>query len=593
MSDIFIGPDRATDAERSAVDAVVNAASGPAVVIHSERLIESGQARRSERRHLLLPALHALQHAAGWISPGGINHVADVLQVPPAEAFGVAGFYDMFSTEQPDEVGGVLHICVDAACQISGAAEAIEAAKAAGRRVHTSPCLGQCEAPVGQFLQGLNSPDRVPSMDESSPLPLPQLGDGVSELKLLRRVGVVDPISFASYVAAGGYSALARAFELGAEAVVDEVATSGLMGRGGAAFPTGIKWRGVAGESGQKHVVVNADESEPGTFKDRVLIEYDPFSVIEAATIAGFAVGASKGWIYIRGEYPVATARLVSAIEQARENGFLSDGANEASRFPSSFTFDLEVRRGAGAYICGEETALFNSLEGFRGEPRQKPPFPTTHGLFSQPTVINNPETLVNVLDIVTEGGDAYAAIGTDGSNGTKLFCVSGNVSNPGVVEVPFGATLGDVLAIAGGVEGELATVLLGGAAGSFVGPDSLDMPLTFEATRAAGASLGSGVVMAFNTEVEMGPVVTRIAEFFRNESCGQCVPCRVGTTRQHELLTISGSGSSRSGSPDGKAKLQLLDDMDRAMKDASICGLGHTASTAVRSAIDLGLVEL
>ncbi|MGB5757731.1 MAG: NADH-ubiquinone oxidoreductase-F iron-sulfur binding region domain-containing protein, partial [Acidimicrobiales bacterium] len=333
------------------------------------------------------------------------------------------------------------------------------------------------------------------------------------------------------------------------------------------------------------YVVVNADESEPGTFKDRVVLENDPFALVEALTIAGFATGATKGWIYIRGEYPLATARLENAIAKARDAGFLG---RRIAR--SSFSFDVEVRRGAGAYICGEETALFNSLEGFRGEPRQKPPFPTTNGLFDRPTAVNNPETLINVLDIVLDGGAAYASIGTEGSTGSKLFCLSGNVARPGVYEVDFGATLAEVLELAGGVVGELATVLLGGAAGSFVGPDALDMPLTFEDARAAGVSLGSGVIMAFNTDVDMAPVVTRVAEFFRNESCGQCVPCRIGTVRQHEILVDLTGGPDDAGA--ATRSEALLDDIDRAMKDASICGLGHTAATAVRSAIALGLLR-
>ena len=337
----------------------------------------------------------------------------------------------------------------------------------------------------------------------------------------------------------------------------------------------------------EKYVVVNADESEPGTFKDRTLLENDPFALIEAMTIAGFATGATKGWIYIRGEYPLATDRLDQAIVAARQAGFLGDRIAR-----SSFAFDVEIRRGAGAYICGEETALFNSLEGFRGEPRQKPPFPTTNGLFDRPTAINNPETLFNVLDIVLDGGAAYAAIGTERSTGSKLFCLSGNVARPGVYEVDFGATLRDVLTLAGGVVGELQTVLLGGAAGSFVGPALLDMPLTFEDSREAGVSLGSGVIMAFNTQADMPAVVTRIAEFFRNESCGQCVPCRVGTVRQHEVLVGLSPGPSAPAPVALNGQASLLDEIDRAMKDASICGLGHTAATAVRSAIDLGLLS-
>jgi NADH-quinone oxidoreductase subunit F len=564
-----------------AVDAVLAASLGPALIVEGERLVRGGGSRRNERRHLLLPVLHALQNQIGWISPGGLNYASEQLQVPPAEAYGVATFYEMFRVDDPGHDQDVVHVCVDAACQIAGSEERIAELRAAGTPYHASPCLGQCERPVAQFIQGRARPDRVEA--DAEPYVLPQAGQ--SGLRLLKRIGRVDPTSLESYVAAGGYTALTSAFQRGPAGVVEEVVASGLMGRGGAAFPTGIKWRGVAAETGQKHIVVNADESEPGTFKDRTLLENDPFALIEAATIAGYATGATKGWIYIRGEYPLATARLENAIAEVRTAGFLGDGIAR-----SSFSFDIEVRRGAGAYICGEETALFNSLEGFRGEPRQKPPFPTTNGLFDQPTAINNPETLVNVLDIVIDGGAAFAAIGTESSTGPKLFCLSGNVAVPGIYEVDFGATLGDLLELAGGVVGELAAVLLGGAAGSFVGPDMVDMPLTFEGSRAAGASLGSGVIMAFNTSVEMAPVVTRIAEFFRNESCGQCVPCRVGTVRQHEVLVgLSTGASGPSGSVE--SKISLLDDIDRAMKDASICGLGHTAATAVRSAIDLGLV--
>ncbi len=585
MADLYFGPDKPTVEEQQAVDRILEATMGPAVLVEDERMVRGGQTRRNERRHLLLPLLHALQNQAGWISPGGLNYAAEQLQVPPAEAYGVATFYEMFRVDDPGHTDDVVHVCVDAACQIAGADEAIAALEADGRHVHRSPCLGQCERPVAQFIQGRAKPDRVEADDHVEPVAaVPQAADLAQKqaLRLLRRAGVVDPTSLESYISFGGYKALAAAFRRGPSGVVEEVTASGLMGRGGAAFPTGVKWKAVAEASGDaKHVVVNADESEPGTFKDRVLIENDPFAVIEAATIAGFATGAAKGWIYIRGEYPLATRRLETAIEAARAGGYL--GANIAR---SSFSFDIEVRRGAGAYICGEETALFNSLEGYRGEPRQKPPFPTTNGLFDSPTAINNPETLVNVLDIVIDGGEAYAAVGTENSSGTKLFCLSGHVARPGVYEVEFGTTLGELLSLAGGVTGgELAAIMLGGAAGSFVGPDSLDMALSFEGARAAGASLGSGVVMAFNDTVDFGPVITRLAEFFRNESCGQCVPCRVGTVRQHEVLV-------RTGGRPANGQVELLGEIDLAMKDASICGLGHTAATAIRSAIALGLVS-
>ncbi|MEM7141583.1 MAG: NADH-ubiquinone oxidoreductase-F iron-sulfur binding region domain-containing protein [Actinomycetota bacterium] len=414
-------------------------------------------------------------------------------------------------------------------------------------------------------------------------LRIPQQGD--PSLRLLQNVGVVDPTSLDSYRARGGFAALARAIELGADAVCDAVADSGLSGRGGAAFPTGVKWKAVAAEHGRpKHVVANCDESEPGTFKDRVVMENDPFAVVESLTLAGFATGAENGWIYIRGEYPLATARLQNAIDQCRDAGLL--GLDVAG---SGHAFDIEIRRGAGAYICGEETALFASLEGFRGEPRSKPPFPTTQGLFQEPTAINNPETLLNALDVVLHGAEAYRSRGTERSPGTKLLCLSGRVAKPGVYEVEFGTTLGDVIELAGGLtgSGRLAAVLMGGAAGSFVGPDALDMPLTLEDTRERGTTLGSGVVMAFTDEIDMTDVCVRISEFFRNESCGQCVPCRVGTVRQNEtMVQLQRTGSLTT------ERRTLIDDMAKVMVDASICGLGHTAASAINSAIALGLIE-
>ena len=583
MADLFIGDDTADEVETAAVAAAVGTPT--AVVRESERLVYGGIHRRRDHRHLLLPALHGLQNAKGWISPGGLNHVCEVLQVPPAEAYGVATFYEMFRLDEPElgpETTHVTHVCVDAACQIAGNEELIAELEASGAHVHRSPCLGQCERAPAQFHQGIGRRDSVPADAVEVAVKIPQQGG--PSLRLLRNVGVVDPASLDAYRANGGYRALARAIGMGPAAVCTAVADSGLSGRGGAAFPTGIKWRAVAAEQGRpKHVVANCDESEPGTFKDRIVMEQDPFAVIESLTLAGFATGAENGWIYIRGEYPLATERLDNAVSQAREAGLL--GADAAG---SGHSFDIEIRRGAGAYICGEETALFASLEGFRGEPRSKPPFPTTHGLFSEPTAINNPETLINTLDIVLNGAEDYRSRGTERSPGTKLLCLSGRVSNPGLYEVEFGTTLGEVLELAGPLTGSgtLAAVLMGGAAGSFVGPDALDMPLTLEDTRERGTTLGSGVVMAFTDEIDMTAVAVRIAEFFRNESCGQCVPCRVGTVRQHEtMVQIQAKGSLSA------QRRSLVDDIAEVMVDASICGLGHTAASAVNSAMALGLL--
>ncbi|WP_410659118.1 NAD(P)H-dependent oxidoreductase subunit E [Amycolatopsis sp. lyj-112] len=578
-----------TDAERDAVDALGTGLG----------------------RDLLLPALHAVNDRVGWISQGALNHICRRLTVPPAEAYGVASFYALFSlTERPPRV---VHVCTDLACQVNGA-EAVcdaltETVGAAGRPSggvtwQRSPCLGVCErAPAAlAFEAGDPAEERLlapvtaaeavraaagtSEMDEA-PISVPQQGEG--GLRLLRRVGVVDPESLDAYRAAGGYAALRNALLLGPAGVIREVTDAGLMGRGGAAFPTGRKWDATARQPVRtRYLVCNADESEPGTFKDRVLIEGDPFALVESMTIAAFAIGAQKGYVYLRGEYPRALRLLRNAIDVAHERGFL--GTDIMGH--EGFSFDIEVRRGAGAYICGEETAIFNSIEGFRGEPRTKPPFPVEKGLFGKPTAVNNVETLVNVPLILTEGCEAYRRIGTEHSAGPKLFCLSGNVRRPGVYEVPFGTTLDDLLSLAGGVPDgrELRAILLGGAAGGFVRPDETGLPLTMEDARAAGATLGSGVVLALDDQADLGGFLVRIAAFFRDESCGQCVPCRIGTVRQEEALhRIVGGKKLSTGGDD----LALLREVGQVMRDSSICGLGQTAWNAIESAIDrLGALE-
>jgi NADH-quinone oxidoreductase subunit F len=463
-----------------------------------------------------------------------------------------------------------------------------------------SPCLGQCDVgPAALVIRAgavserfavapvANAATLVRALQEPPAALQPRAIGRPRDARLLARVGTSDPERLESYRAHGGYQALARAIAIGPDRVIEEVSTARLLGRGGAAFPTGRKWDAVRRQAAMPHYVVcNADESEPGTFKDRVLLECDPYAVIEAMTICALATRSRHGFIYIRGEYPLAESRIAAAIAQARAAGLLGPdvtGSGEA--------FDIEVRRGGGAYICGEETALFNSIEGKRGEPRSKPPFPAEVGLFGKPTVANNVETLVNVIDILREGGEAWARVGTADSTGPRLFCLSGHVARPGLYEVPFGTTLRQVIALGGGVAGGrvLKAVLLGGAAGSFVGPEHLDLPLTFEAARAAGTTLGSGVVMVFDESADVSDALERIAAFFRHESCGQCVPCRVGTVRQQELVAVLASAVEPDRSSSAAA---VYAELSLAMKDASICGLGQTASTAIESALRLGLVR-
>jgi NADH-quinone oxidoreductase subunit F len=610
-----IGP-LASPAERAAVDSVLGAPESgwvggprrPGTEGHASR---GGHALR-DRRSQLLPALHAVQDRIGWISQPALNYISRRLAVPPADAYGVATFYALYATKPRPPV--VAHVCDDIACRLAGAericedlgrslgpeGEAVRDGQVGWLR---SPCLGLCDlAPAAMVTRAGEQPSIASAapvdaagvlarLDGAAPVrPAPALPQaGSDSLRLLRRIGVVDPTSLDDYRSQGGYQALPKALAMGGEAMIAEVTASKLMGRGGAAFPTGRKWAAVASQPAQPHYLVcNADESEPGTFKDRMLIEGDPFSIVEAMTVAAFATGASRGYLYIRGEYPEAESRIRGAIAAARDAGLLGDDI-----LGSGFGFDIEVRRGAGAYICGEETALFESIEGKRGEPRNKPPFPVEVGLFGKPTVVNNVETLANVPLILEIGGEAYAAIGTEGSTGPRLFCLSGHVERPGLYEVEFGATLGELIAMAGGVPGGRAirAILLGGAAGVFVGPESLDMPLTFEATRAAGATLGSGVIMVFDETVDLVDTLRRIARFFRDESCGQCVPCRVGSVRQEELLARLAVGS-RVRTRD--EELVLLREIGQAMRDASICGLGQTASSAIESALrQPGLVAI
>jgi NADH-quinone oxidoreductase subunit F len=611
--DLRFSADEPTVAEVQALDAVL---STEHVGEGWER--EHGGVRfAAERRPRLLAALHALQNRVGWITPGGLGELCRRLEIPPAEAYGVASFYAMFSMhERPVRIA---HVCADLACQALGAGALLNAVEAeCGEPNQTdtsgawqpSPCLGLCERGPAVLVTEAGDPAReaviAPALASDVAVALrvglralgaeapvvdavPQAAtpEGAAGLVLLKRVGVVDPSSVDDYRSHGGYQALRAAVAMGPAGVIREVTDSNLVGRGGAAFPAGRKWAAVAAQPVRTHYLVcNADESEPGTFKDRVIIEGDPFSVVEAMTICAYATGCERGYVYLRGEYPRALEHLQHAIDSARERGYLGTNVMDLG-----FAFDIEIVRGAGAYICGEETAIFNSIEGYRGEPRSKPPFPVEVGLFGKPTVVNNVETLVNVLPIVLHGGPAFAAVGTPGSAGTKVFCVSGSVARAGVYEVPYGATLRELIDLAGGIPTgrSLKAVLLGGAAGSFVRADEIDFPLTLEGARAHNTTLGSGVVMVLDDTVDLPTFLRRIAAFFRDESCGQCVPCRVGTVRQEEAIIRLTLGSRATHDDD----LQLVRDVGRAMRDASICGLGQTASSAIESAIDrLGALQ-
>lgn len=534
----------------------------------------------------LLPALHAAQGLYGWLPPEAAAEVARALNVPLADVHGVIEFYSLFYNEP---VGRrIERICTDVACALRGADGLLgrrcaehglrpgETTLDGSLTIESAPCLGMCDlapavltADAGRWTVG-----------EGELRPRSRVYGSLRWLTA--RCGRERPASLQEY---GGYEALRKALAMTPEAVIAEIKASGLVGRGGAAFPTGVKWEAAAkAEGSPKYVVCNTDESEPGTFKDRVLLMDDPHSILEGMLIAGYAIGAAHGYFYVRGEYAYALTVLEQAIAEARQTGLL--GQNILN---SGFSFDVEIRLGAGAYICGEETALFESIEGRRGFPRIKPPFPTTHGLFGKPTVINNVETMCNVPLILKIGAEAYRRIGTEKSTGPKLFCVSGDVARPGVYEVPFGITLRELLTMAGTddeAEKRIQAILFGGAAGTFATAEHLDVRLTFEDLRAAGLSLGSGVVMVFDHSRDLRQVLLRLGRFFAHESCGKCYPCQMGTQRQVEILERLAAGTSLPGD------LERLQDVGWTMTDASLCGLGQTAASAVLSAIKLGLVE-
>ncbi|MFV1858553.1 MAG: NAD(P)H-dependent oxidoreductase subunit E [Anaerolineales bacterium] len=541
----------------------------------------------------LLPALHAAQELYGYLPEPVAAEVGRRLGVPLADVYGVIDFYAMLYKEPVGKK--IVRVCGDSPCAQAGGREVLEAlCKHLGVRtgemttdgewtLERAPCLGLCEHAPAVMIDDL--PLAQAKSDQAQALLTGDWEQATSQvfgdLRLLtRNCGNDAPTTIEEYQAGGGYAALRKAVsEMAPADVIEEIKAAGLVGRGGAAFPTGVKWEGAASAQGSpKYVINNADESEPGTFKDRVLLEGDPHSSLEGMIIAGYAIGADKGYIYIRGEYRKAEDILRNAIEQARRRGLL--GANILG---SDFGFEIEIRRGAGAYICGEETALFESIEGKRGFPRIKPPFPTTHGLFGKPTVINNVETLANVPLIIRDGPQAFRQHGTEQSPGTKLFCLSGDVARPGVYEMPFGVPLRHLLDDLGGgvVGGELQGILFGGAAGAFATEEHLDVKLTFEDLSEAGLPLGSGVVMVFNELRDMRRVLSGLAHFFADESCGKCYPCQLGTQRQYEILSEMANGHVQAGD------VERLTDVGWTMADASLCGLGQTAATAVLSAID------
>ena len=392
----------------------------------------------------------------------------------------------------------------------------------------------------------------------------------------LRNVGVVDPTKIEDYIAFDGYQALEKClFTLTSNEVVDIIRSSGLRGRGGAGFPTGRKWALTAQEkSDEKYVVCNADEGDPGAFMDRSILEGDPFGVLEAMTICGYAIGAQKGYIYVRAEYPYAVKRLTNAIKLSREYGTLGNNI-----FGTDFSFDIDIRLGAGAFVCGEETALLESIEGKRGQPRVKPPYPAQKGLFGKPTVINNVETFANITKIINNGAEAFNALGTATSKGTKVFALGGNVNNTGLVEVPMGTTLREIIYdIGGGIPNnkKFKAAQTGGPSGGCIPAEHLDTPIDYESLAAIGSMMGSGGLIVMDETKCMVDIARFYLDFTVSESCGKCTPCRIGTKRMLEILNRICDGKA-----DGN-DLYKLEKLAHVIKNASVCGLGQTAPNPV-----------
>jgi NADH-quinone oxidoreductase subunit F len=535
-------------------------------------------------REALLPVLWDIQTIFGYISAEAVQQISYVLRVPEADIYGVVEFYTLFYLHSTGN--RIIRVCTDPSCSLAGADQLAddvcvgltEIRPDEECTVERSTCLGLCEHAPAALITEANGGEKAIAPATANHLihgeggnDYPIIAEGKPAI-LLKNTG--DDAEFLEQY--GDYQGLRRAiFTLSPDKVIEMVQESGLLGRGGAEFPTNLKWRFTQqAEQSPKYVVCNADESEPGTFKDRVLMECRPHQLIEGMAIAAYAIGAETAYLFIRGEYPRAQEGMKQAIQEARDAGMIGENI-----MGSDVTVNFEIRRGAGAYVCGEETALFEAIEGKRAFPRIKPPYPATHGLFNHPTVVNNVETLSAVADLILNGAEWFKQYGTEHSTGTKLVSVSGHVNHPGVYEIVPGITMRHLLDdLCGGVQGQLQAILMGGASGTFLSPDELDVPVSFEGLRTIGSSLGSGAVMVFNDTANLKDILQRLTRFFRHESCGKCYPCQLGTQRQHEIL-------ERIDTPMNGDRQRLFD-VGLTMQESSICGLGQTAASAVMSAI-------
>jgi bidirectional [NiFe] hydrogenase diaphorase subunit len=506
------------------------------------------------------------------------------------------------SREKQQQYKYCLRVCMAAGC-LSQHSDSIKAAledevKAQGRdheiQIKGVGCLGLCAAGPLVAVE----PDNVlyeKVQAEDAPALIASIGkEPISELRcdekmpffsrqtkiVLENSGVIDPESLEDYLNADGYKGLYRVLtEMSPSEVIDEIMESGLRGRGGAGYPTGLKWATVAKASGDvKYVICNGDEGDPGAFMDRSVLESDPYRILEGMTIAGYAVGSNRGYVYVRAEYPLAIDRLKLALRQAKRNNLLGENI-----LGTGFDFNLEIRLGAGAYVCGEETALMGSIEGHRGTPRPRPPYPADHGLWGQPTLINNVETYANIAPIIRNGSAWFSSIGTESSKGTKVFALAGQVKNTGLIEVPMGISLREIVEVIGGGttgSGEFKAVQTGGPTGGCIPAEYLDVPVDYSSLTRLGSIMGSGGMIIMDKTSSMVDVAKYFMEFCKSESCGKCIPCRVGTAQMYGLLDKISKGKAT------MADLDLLEQLCDLVRNASLCGLGGSAPNPIMSTL-------
>ena len=525
----------------------------------------------------LLPLLHAFHDRDGFLSDDALRAVSDGLKTPLADLYGTVTFYHHFSRTP----GGLEapRVCTGNICCMRGGNEILETLKSQGQAATEMPCSGRCDEPVpvltGHTTLAGTSADNL----KPTPSPIPSPYPGENEECLFSNIRKEGHNTLEGYQANGGFSALTKTLSNATpEDVIETITASKLAGRGGAGFPTGIKWNAVAEcDRHPKSIVCNADEGEPGCFKDRTLMDYDPYALIEGMIIAGFATGAPRGFIYLRYEYPETNALLERCLAEALEAGLLGNNIQD-----SGFTFHLYVRRGAGAYICGEEGSLLNSLEGKHPFPRNKPPFPVTHGFEDKPTAVNNVETLCAVPHIINRGADWYQSLGLGEHAGTKLISLSGDIKRPGNYEVPIGLPLKTLLYdwAGGPLEGRsVQAVTMAGLSGGFLGHQILDdLTLDDPCIRSHGSFLGAGGIMVFDDTRDMVKAAHDAMAFFAHESCGKCFPCRIGTQRLTERLNSEPNNLSH------EAWTEEVNDIGEAMKATSACGLGMAAPNVTES---------